>query len=156
MECLERICSQVGNIQVGGGALLEQLQALVRWIFPSPISFYAEINILIYQRIGSCPKPLCKNRPLWHVSANRSLFLPIFKLFCSFSDKVFAFYMRTLFSWSFLPRAITAWYIIPLFLLLNRLFLWERHSSCLCKIHKIYSFLLFPNIICAAFSIYTK
>ena len=30
MECLERICSQVGNIQVGGGALLEQLQALVR------------------------------------------------------------------------------------------------------------------------------
>ncbi|MCI9104977.1 MAG: slipin family protein [Lachnospiraceae bacterium] len=30
MECLERICAQVGNIQVGGGALLEQLQALVR------------------------------------------------------------------------------------------------------------------------------
>lgn len=29
MECLERICAQVGNIQVGGGALLEQLQALV-------------------------------------------------------------------------------------------------------------------------------
>ncbi len=30
MECLERICAQVGNIQVGGGALLEQLQSLVR------------------------------------------------------------------------------------------------------------------------------
>ncbi len=30
MECLERICAQVGSIQVGGGALLEQLQALVR------------------------------------------------------------------------------------------------------------------------------
>lgn len=29
MECLERICAQVGNIQVGGGALLEQLKALV-------------------------------------------------------------------------------------------------------------------------------
>lgn len=30
MECLERICSQVGNIQVsGGGALLEQLKALM-------------------------------------------------------------------------------------------------------------------------------
>lgn len=29
MECLERICAQVGNIQVGGGALLEQLQALI-------------------------------------------------------------------------------------------------------------------------------
>jgi len=29
LECLERICAQVGNIQVGGGALLEQLQALV-------------------------------------------------------------------------------------------------------------------------------
>ena len=30
MECLERICAQVGNIQVGGGALLEQLRELVR------------------------------------------------------------------------------------------------------------------------------
>lgn len=30
MECLERICAQVGNIQVtGGGALLEQLKALM-------------------------------------------------------------------------------------------------------------------------------
>lgn len=29
MECLERICAQVGNIQVGGGALLEQLKGLV-------------------------------------------------------------------------------------------------------------------------------
>lgn len=29
MECLERICAQVGNISVGGGALLEQLKALV-------------------------------------------------------------------------------------------------------------------------------
>ncbi len=29
MECLERICAQVGNIQVGGGALLEQLKELV-------------------------------------------------------------------------------------------------------------------------------
>lgn len=31
MECLERICAQVGNIQVGGGgALLEQLKELIR------------------------------------------------------------------------------------------------------------------------------
>ena len=30
MECLERICAQVGSIQVGGGALLEQLRELVR------------------------------------------------------------------------------------------------------------------------------
>lgn len=31
MECLERICAQVGNIQVGGtGALLEQLRELIR------------------------------------------------------------------------------------------------------------------------------
>ncbi|MCI8889405.1 MAG: slipin family protein [Hungatella sp.] len=31
MECLERICAQVGNIQVGaGGALLEQLKELVK------------------------------------------------------------------------------------------------------------------------------
>ena len=29
LECLERICAQVGNIQVGAGALLEQLKALV-------------------------------------------------------------------------------------------------------------------------------
>ena len=31
MECLERICAQVGNIQVtGGGALLEQLKGLLQ------------------------------------------------------------------------------------------------------------------------------
>ena len=31
MECLERICAQVGNIQVyGGGALLEQLKMLIK------------------------------------------------------------------------------------------------------------------------------